>query len=342
MNLRRFSTFGVRPKAASAADLLGFTPTVELLNQLPQQEQPASAVVRGAHAKKKKKRVTALWAPRAGGEGALLAARQREKIDAVEARVDLTEDSGRLLIVLVGLPARQPSQWALARWPPTAPGATPLCSGLTSEPEAAEAPSLCGCLEERRPAALLCLPTSPDVASAIRRQARGKSIVAEKLERFLSWRGWRTQAFSAGARRRAALGAGSASFFAAKRDQPAERRLGSATAHHPGLPGQTPLVPGQLVHSRWAYGWPRALCDMGACGATARPGRSGRLRGVRPPRDGAQAGAREQVAKLVLEEALAFFDDGGEIAILDASNCTLARRRLQANTPHPAPRTPTP
>jgi len=191
MTLRRISTFS-RAKAPSQAETLGFTPTVDLLNQLPQQHRPVSAVVRGA---RKKKRVTALWAPRAGGEGALLAARQREKIEAVEARIDLTEDSGRLLIVLVGLPAR------------------------------------------------------------------GKSIVAEKLERFLAWRGWRTQAFSAGARRRAKLGAGSASFFAAKSDQ---------------------------------------------------------------------AGAREQVAKLVLEEALAFFDSGGEIAILDASNCTLARRRSQA------------
>ena len=104
MTLRRISTFS-RTKA-SPADTLGFTPTVDLLNQLPQQEQPASAVVRGLH-RKKKKRVTALWAPRAGGEGALLAAKQREKIEAVEARIDLTEDSGRLLIVLVGLPARQ-------------------------------------------------------------------------------------------------------------------------------------------------------------------------------------------------------------------------------------------
>jgi 6-phosphofructo-2-kinase/fructose-2,6-biphosphatase len=104
-------------------------------------------------------------------------------------------------------------------------------------------------------------------ALAIRRpgcfQARGKSIVAEKLERFLAWRGWRTQAFSAGARRRAHRGAGSASFFEKKSDQ---------------------------------------------------------------------AGAREQVATLVLEEALGFFDSGGEIAILDASNCTLARRRSQAET----------
>lgn len=104
MALRRISTFS--RKKASPADTLGFTPTVDLLNQLPQQEQPASAVVRGLH-RKKKKRVTALWAPRAGGEGALLAAKQREKIEAVEARIDLTEDSGRLLIVLVGLPARQ-------------------------------------------------------------------------------------------------------------------------------------------------------------------------------------------------------------------------------------------
>ena len=104
MALRRISTFSRATKAASAADTLGFTPTSDLLNQLPQQERPASAVVRK---RKKKKRVTALWAPRAGGEGALLAAKQREKIEAVEARIDLTEDSGRLLVVLVGLPARQ-------------------------------------------------------------------------------------------------------------------------------------------------------------------------------------------------------------------------------------------
>ena len=113
MALRRITTLS-RTKA-SPADTLGFTPTVDLLNQLPQQERPASAVVRGA---RKKKRVTALWAPRAGGEGALLAAKQREKIEAVEARIDLTEDSGRLLIVLVGLPARQLRQSALARSSP--------------------------------------------------------------------------------------------------------------------------------------------------------------------------------------------------------------------------------
>jgi hypothetical protein len=117
MALRRISTFS-RTKA-SPADILGFTPTVDLLNQLPQQERPASAVVRGA--RKKKKRVTALWAPRAGGEGALLAAKQREKIEAVEARIDLTDDSGRLLIVLVGLPAHQLRQSALTRSSPCGP-----------------------------------------------------------------------------------------------------------------------------------------------------------------------------------------------------------------------------
>ena len=105
MSLRRISTFSRTTKAASAADTLGFTPTSDLLNQLPQQERPASAVVRK---RKKKKRVTALWAPRAGGEGALMAAKQREKIEAIDDRIDLTEDSGRLLIVLVGLPVRQP------------------------------------------------------------------------------------------------------------------------------------------------------------------------------------------------------------------------------------------
>ena len=110
MSLRRISTFSRTTKAASAADTLGFTPTSDLLNQLPQQEQPASAVVRK---RKKKKRVTALWAPRAGGEGALMAAKQREKIEAIDDRIDLTEDSGRLLIVLVGLPVRQPRQNSL-------------------------------------------------------------------------------------------------------------------------------------------------------------------------------------------------------------------------------------
>ena len=129
----------------------------------------------------------------------------------------------------------------------------PACSGLPSGPV--------------RSALSAWLRSIDGAALAIRRlgclQARGKSIVAEKLERFLAWRGWRTQAFSAGARRRAKLGAGSSSFFEKKSDQ---------------------------------------------------------------------AGAREQVAKLVLEEALGFFDSGGEIAILDASNCTLARRRSQAET----------
>jgi len=47
--------------------------------------------------------------------------------------------------------------------------------------------------------------------------------VAEKLERFLAWRGWRTQAFSAGARRRAKLGATSSSFFDKKSDQAGAR-----------------------------------------------------------------------------------------------------------------------
>ena len=260
MTLRRISTFS-RTKA-SPADTLGFTPTVDLLNQLPQQERPASAVVRGA---RKKKRVTALWAPRAGGEGALLAAKQREKIEAVEARIDLTEDSGRLLIVLVGLPARQLRQSALARSSPC--GHPPLQRPhrlLRAALRAREERPLRVAAEEWPRRRSVGVPAD-GAALAIRRlgcfQARGKSIVAEKLERFLAWRGWRTQAFSAGARRRAKLGAGSASFFEKKSDQ---------------------------------------------------------------------AGAREQVAKLVLEEALGFFDSGSEIAILDASNCTLARRRSQA------------
>ena len=59
-----------------------------------------------------------------------------EKRPDIAARSELTADSGRLLLVLVGLPAR------------------------------------------------------------------GKSLLSHKLELFLAWRGWKTKAFSAGAKRR--------------------------------------------------------------------------------------------------------------------------------------------
>jgi len=90
--------------------------------------------------------------------------------------------------------------------------------------------------------------------------ARGKSIIAHKLDAFLNWRGWRTKAFSAGAtRRRLQGGEGSAaSFFDSS----------SSSSH----------------------------------------------------------AAREQISLSVLQEALAFFDDGGDIAIFDASNSSKSRR----------------
>mmetsp|Transcript_45176 Transcript_45176/g.145624 ORF Transcript_45176/g.145624 Transcript_45176/m.145624 type:complete len:519 (+) Transcript_45176:49-1605(+) len=128
----------------TAADGLGFPTTQSLLDALP------SPKLKGDGSASGKKSVTGHgWAPRHGGDEALLVAK------ALKARPDLARrarglaECPRLLLVLVGLPAR------------------------------------------------------------------GKSILADKLERFLNWRGWKTGAFSAGATRRKLEGEGSggAAFF---------------------------------------------------------------------------------------------------------------------------------
>ncbi|EOD12206.1 hypothetical protein EMIHUDRAFT_214042 [Emiliania huxleyi CCMP1516] len=131
----------------TAADGLGFPTTQSLLDALP------SPKLKGDGSASGKKSVTGHgWAPRHGGDEALLVAK------ALKARPDLARrarglaECPRLLLVLVGLPAR------------------------------------------------------------------GKSILADKLERFLNWRGWKTGAFSAGACQREGRplegeGSGGAAFF---------------------------------------------------------------------------------------------------------------------------------
>jgi 6-phosphofructo-2-kinase/fructose-2,6-biphosphatase len=106
--------------------------------------------------------------PQHGGDDALMAARQRECRPDIESRARLTAESERLVLILVGLPAR------------------------------------------------------------------GKSIIANKLELFLGWRGWQTKAFSAGALRRQTLTGKSghtASFFDAtqKHSLQARERVADAT-----------------------------------------------------------------------------------------------------------------
>lgn len=177
----------------SVSDRLGFPSTDELIDQLPKQAYDPVAR-RGA----KKISQKALFVPRSGGDDALLRQRERSKRPDIEARQTLTSDSERLMIVLVGLPAR------------------------------------------------------------------GKSIIAHKLERFLNFRGWQARHFSAGNTRRKKLGESSvhASFFDSKSK--------------------------------------------------------------------ASVAAREGIADIVLQEALRFFDDGGHIAIFDATNSSIERRRKQS------------
>ena len=97
-----------------------------------------------------------------------------------------------------------------------------------------------------------CRWLSPWYRLAIHRlgcfQARGKSIVAEKLERFLAWRGWRTQAFSAGA---PARGAGGSSFFDKKSGQARASRWPSCGPTSPPPPHRaytSPTSPAHLAH----------------------------------------------------------------------------------------------
>ena len=84
---------------------LGFASTQELLDALPQQV-PSRQPVKSSKRARRKPASRLSWVPRAGGDDALIAQRKREKHPEIEARAALTRDSGRLFIVLVGLPAR--------------------------------------------------------------------------------------------------------------------------------------------------------------------------------------------------------------------------------------------
>ncbi len=83
---------------------LGFASTQELLDALPQQVPSRQPVKSKRGRRQPASRL--YWVPRAGGDEALIAQRGREKQPEIEARAALTRDSGRLFIVLVGLPAR--------------------------------------------------------------------------------------------------------------------------------------------------------------------------------------------------------------------------------------------
>ena len=121
------------------SERLGFPSTASLLDQLPKDTKASRdrhAHKGGGSFKKSRPGRRPSWAPKHGGDAALMAGRAYEKRPDIAARSELTADSGRLLLVLVGLPAR------------------------------------------------------------------GKSLLSHKLELFLAWRGWKTKAFSAGAKRR--------------------------------------------------------------------------------------------------------------------------------------------
>jgi 6-phosphofructo-2-kinase/fructose-2,6-biphosphatase len=178
----------------NAAPAYDFPTTQSLLDALPQSK---SSVRVAAGSKRRKTKFRPTWAPKHGGDTALLVRKQLDERPDIAARAQLLGDAPHLLVVLVGLPAR------------------------------------------------------------------GKSIIAYKLERFLNWRGWKTKSFSAGATRRGMAHSGvkepsSSHFFDA-------RHAGSAAA-------------------------------------------------------------REEIAETVLNEALAYFAAGGEIAIYDASNASKTRR----------------
>jgi broad specificity phosphatase PhoE/predicted kinase len=91
--------------------------------------------------------------------------------------------------------------------------------------------------------------------------ARGKTFIARKIARYLSWLGYRTQMFNVGSYRRARLGA----------------------------------------HQRHSFF---------------------------DPRNEAGQSARLDVALAALDDMLAFLNEGGDVAIYDATNSTRARREL--------------
>ena len=101
------SLFGGGPDRRS--ERLGFPSTASLLDQLPKDTKASRdrhAHKGGGSFKKSRPGRRPSWAPKHGGDTALMAGRAYEKRPDIAARSELTADSGRLLLVLVGLPAR--------------------------------------------------------------------------------------------------------------------------------------------------------------------------------------------------------------------------------------------
>ncbi|KAJ2448707.1 6-phosphofructo-2-kinase [Coemansia sp. RSA 2336] len=135
--------------------------------------------------------------------------------------------------------------------------------------------------------------------------ARGKSYIVKKLKRYLSWLGFQTKIFNVGDRRRLA-GSGDA----APEAPAAQRRpqsTGSTAGQCSGCSSPGGEAPGGTA--------PACQCETRHPSAFFDP-------------DNKQAKQiREQVAMEVFEDLLRWLQAGGQIAIHDATNSTIERRK---------------
>ncbi|KAJ1918446.1 6-phosphofructo-2-kinase [Mycoemilia scoparia] len=174
--------------------------------------------------------------------------------------------------------------------------------------------------------------------------ARGKSYIVKKLKRYLSWLGFNTKIFNVGDRRRlvaddaaaVAAGAGASSIADTSVTATASRtdsgNIADAAMDTDIVP-QKILQKGLLNKTNKSYispevfqrdGSPCSQCQSdGECGGRGRRHSSAFF----DPNNEKARYIRNKVAMDVLEDLIRWLQSGGQIAIHDATNSTIPRRR---------------
>ncbi|KNE72426.1 hypothetical protein AMAG_20516 [Allomyces macrogynus ATCC 38327] len=135
--------------------------------------------------------------------------------------------------------------------------------------------------------------------------ARGKSYICKKLQRYLTWLGFPTRVFNVGNRRRTAASA-AASAAASVASTPRVEHAPRRDSFPIGPPSSDPF--------------PDPPIRVAGAGATSA---------FFDPDNAAARAARDQLALDTVDELLEWLHDGkAKVAIHDATNTTLARRKL--------------
>ncbi|KAL3427563.1 6-phosphofructo-2-kinase 1 [Phlyctema vagabunda] len=149
--------------------------------------------------------------------------------------------------------------------------------------------------------------------------ARGKSYITKKLRRYLAWQQHNTRIFNVGNRRRVAAG---------KSTGPSDSPPNSGNVErHNSMLGAVMDAPTQAAHILLNGVDPKRTEE--AATSASRDTTMDQSAEFFDPTNSKASQLREQVALSTLDELLDFLlDDGGSVGILDATNSTVARRKL--------------